>query len=79
MIGVEAAARAQPDGYTLLVSSTGPTTISPLLTKGGKFKPLERLEPIRAARQRPSNSARTKWLPAKRDWSAIETEMMRLT
>ena len=33
MIGVEGAARATPDRYTLLFSSTGPVTISPVLFK----------------------------------------------
>src|SRR5271156_5282155 len=46
MIGVEAAARAMPDGYTLLFSSTGPVTISPLLFKNRDFDPLARLTPI---------------------------------
>ncbi len=46
MIGVEGAARATPDGYTLLFSSTGPVTISPLLFKNRDFDPLARLVPI---------------------------------
>jgi tripartite-type tricarboxylate transporter receptor subunit TctC len=33
MIGTEAAARAQPDGYTLLAGSSGPVTVNPLLQK----------------------------------------------
>ena len=46
MIGVEGAARATPDGYTLLFSSTGPVTISPVLFKNRDFDPLARLVPI---------------------------------
>jgi tripartite-type tricarboxylate transporter receptor subunit TctC len=46
LIGVEGAARAPADGYTLLFSSTGPVTISPLLFKNRNFDPLARLEPI---------------------------------
>ncbi len=46
MIGVEGAARAAPDGYTLLFSSTGPVAISPLLFKNRDFDPVTRLEPI---------------------------------
>ncbi len=33
MIGTEIAAKATPDGYTLLAASSGPVTISPLLQK----------------------------------------------
>lgn len=46
MIGVEAAARAAADGYTLLFSSTGPVAISPLLFPNRNFDSLARLEPI---------------------------------
>ncbi len=46
LIGVEGAARAAPDGYTLLFSSSGPVTISPLLFRNRDFDPLARLEPI---------------------------------
>lgn len=33
MIGTEVAARAAPDGYTILAASSGPVTVSPLLQK----------------------------------------------
>ena len=33
MIGTEAAAKAAPDGYTLLAGSSGPVTVNPLLQK----------------------------------------------
>lgn len=46
LLGIEQVARSTPDGYTLLVASTGPATISPLLFKERKFDPLERLDPI---------------------------------
>lgn len=46
MIGMQAAAGAAPDGYTLLVASTGPATISPLLNPSLNFNPLEQLAPI---------------------------------
>jgi tripartite-type tricarboxylate transporter receptor subunit TctC len=46
MIGVQDAARAAPDGYTLLFASTGPATISPLLFRHLAFDPLARLDPV---------------------------------
>lgn len=46
MIGMQAAARASADGYTLLVSSTGPATISPLLTPDLKYDPLQKLDSV---------------------------------
>ncbi|MGZ8265815.1 MAG: tripartite tricarboxylate transporter substrate-binding protein, partial [Burkholderiales bacterium] len=33
MIGTDVAAKASPDGYTLLAASSGPVTINPLLQK----------------------------------------------
>src|SRR6476469_5729481 len=33
MIGTDVAAKATPDGYTLLAASSGPVTINPLLQK----------------------------------------------
>ncbi len=46
-IGTEIATRAEPDGYTLLISSIGPMAINPTLY-GGKlpFDPLRDLAPI---------------------------------
>jgi tripartite-type tricarboxylate transporter receptor subunit TctC len=46
MIGMAAAAGAPADGYTLLVASTGPATISPLLYPKLKYDPLLKLDPI---------------------------------
>ena len=46
LLGIEQVARSQPDGYTLLVASTGPATISPLLYKERKFDPMARLDPV---------------------------------
>jgi tripartite-type tricarboxylate transporter receptor subunit TctC len=46
MPALEQVARADADGYTLIVPSTGPATISPLLYKSRGFDPLARLQPI---------------------------------
>lgn len=46
MIALEQVAKSDPDGYTLIVPSTGPATISPLLYKARGFDPLARLEPV---------------------------------
>lgn len=46
MIGMAAAASAPADGYTLLVASTGPATISPLLYPELKYDPLLKLDPV---------------------------------
>jgi len=45
-IGVELAAKATPDGYTLLVSSPGPLTILPHLRKKVPYETLKDLAPI---------------------------------
>ncbi len=65
MIGLETVANATPDGYTLLVPSTGPATISPLLYKNGAFKPLERLEPVIQLASSPAVLVVRNGLPAK--------------
>jgi tripartite-type tricarboxylate transporter receptor subunit TctC len=65
MIGVEGAARAVPDGYTLLFSSTGPATISPLLFKNRDFDPVARLEPIALVASNPSVLVVRNGLPAR--------------
>ncbi len=65
MIALEAVAHAPPDGYTLLVPSTGPATISPLLYKNGEFKPLERLVPIVQLASSPAVMVVRNSLPAK--------------
>jgi len=46
LIGAEIAAKAQPDGYTLLFSSGGPLTILPHLQKKMPYRPLQDLAPI---------------------------------
>jgi tripartite-type tricarboxylate transporter receptor subunit TctC len=46
MLALEQVASATPDGYTLLVPSTGPAAISPVLYKDRNFDPLTRLEAI---------------------------------
>ena len=46
MIALEQVAGSAPDGYTLIVPSTGPAAISPLLYKERNFAPLARLDPV---------------------------------
>lgn len=46
LIGAELAARATPDGYTLLLSSPGPLTILPHLQKKISYDPLTDFVPI---------------------------------
>jgi tripartite-type tricarboxylate transporter receptor subunit TctC len=65
MIGVEGAARAAPDGYTLLFSSTGPVTISPVLFKSRDFDPVARLEPIVLVASNPAVLVVRNGLPAR--------------
>jgi tripartite-type tricarboxylate transporter receptor subunit TctC len=45
MIGTDMAAKAPPDGYTLLAASSGPVTINPLLQKV-PFDPVKDLAPV---------------------------------
>src|SRR5256714_5140153 len=45
MIGTDVAAKATPDGYTLLAASSGPVTINPLLQKV-PFDPVRDLAPV---------------------------------
>ncbi|MGD0023105.1 MAG: tripartite tricarboxylate transporter substrate binding protein [Xanthobacteraceae bacterium] len=65
MIGVQDAARATADGYTLLFSSTGPVTISPLLFKRLGFDPMAKLEPIVQVASSPAVLLVRKNLPVK--------------
>jgi tripartite-type tricarboxylate transporter receptor subunit TctC len=46
MIGAETVARATPDGYTLLISHSGPLDLGPLLTKTPPFDPIKDFTPI---------------------------------
>ncbi len=45
-IGTELAARATPDGYTLIVNSVGPIAVNPTLYRNLKINPLTDLVPI---------------------------------
>ena len=45
MIGTEVAAKATPDGYTLLAASSGPVSINPLLQKA-PYDPARDLSPV---------------------------------
>src|SRR6185312_7646732 len=45
-IGTEAAVRAAPDGYTLLLSSAGPIVINPSLYPSLGYDPLKDLVPL---------------------------------
>ncbi len=40
-VGAEFAARAAPDGYTLLIGSNGPLTVNPFVNPNLSYKPLE--------------------------------------
>src|SRR3546814_5069609 len=44
--GTEAAARAAPDGYTLLLGAGGTMTINPSLFKKLPYDPIESFEPV---------------------------------
>ena len=46
IIGVEAVARSAPDGYTLLVTASGPMVINPSLYARLTYDPLKDFEPI---------------------------------
>jgi tripartite-type tricarboxylate transporter receptor subunit TctC len=49
IVGTEMVARAQPDGYTLLIGITGSLTINPNLHKNLPYKPVEDFDPISLA------------------------------
>lgn len=46
LLALEAVAKAAPDGYTLVVGSGGPLTVSPSLFRERGFDPLNHLDPI---------------------------------
>jgi len=46
MIALDQVASAAPDGYTLLVASTGPIAISPVLYKDRNFDPLTKMDGV---------------------------------
>src|SRR5438067_2448733 len=45
-IGLKAVATSEPDGYTLLLGSTGSLTINPILFKNIEFRGIRSLVPI---------------------------------
>jgi tripartite-type tricarboxylate transporter receptor subunit TctC len=45
-IGAEAVARAQPDGYTLLLANPGPNAINPLLQPKTPYDPIRDFSPV---------------------------------
>jgi tripartite-type tricarboxylate transporter receptor subunit TctC len=45
-VGAEVAARAAPDGYTLLVGSNGPLTVNPFVNANLAYDPLKDLVPV---------------------------------
>ena len=45
-IGMEAAAKSNPDGYTLTIGATGPMVINPLLSAHSPFDPIKDFAPI---------------------------------
>ncbi|MDB5796862.1 MAG: tripartite tricarboxylate transporter substrate binding protein [Paucimonas sp.] len=46
MLALQEGSRAAPDGYTLMVGSAGPLTVSPTMFKTQKFDPRQSLDPI---------------------------------
>lgn len=54
LIGVEAAARAAPDGYTFVIGSTGPFAVSPSLVKDLRFDPVKDFVPVARIATMPS-------------------------
>src|SRR5690606_11978113 len=46
LLALQDVARAAPDGYTLVVGSAGPLTVSPSLFKSYNFDPRKTLDPV---------------------------------
>jgi tripartite-type tricarboxylate transporter receptor subunit TctC len=63
-IGMNAAAKAAPDGYTLVESSMGPMAISPYVYSGLPYDPIKDLTPIALAATNPFFLAVRPTLPA---------------
>lgn len=68
MIGTDVAAKASPDGYTLLAASSGPVTINPLLQKA-PYDPERDLVPVANVARSPYVLVTNPAFPAK---SALE-------
>ncbi len=64
-IGTEAAARSAPDGYTLLVGSTGPFSVSPSLYAKLRYDPVKDFVPIARIVRIPSYLVVNPKVPAK--------------
>src|SRR5690348_7891255 len=45
-IGTDLVAKAQPDGYTLLMGNSGPMTINPVLYKSVPYDPIKDFAPV---------------------------------
>ncbi|HEY1231370.1 MAG TPA: tripartite tricarboxylate transporter substrate binding protein [Ramlibacter sp.] len=66
MIGATAVAKAQPDGYTLLMGSAGETAINPFVYKGRmQYDPAKDLAPISLVTRVPNVLVVSPQLPAK--------------
>jgi tripartite-type tricarboxylate transporter receptor subunit TctC len=64
-IGTAAVVRSQPDGYTLLITSSAPIVINPSVYKGMSFDPLKDLAPISNLLRAPLVLVANPNLPAK--------------
>ena len=53
MLAASAVARAQPDGYTLLLGTAGSLTITPVLSKNVPFDPVNDFTPLTMAVETP--------------------------
>jgi tripartite-type tricarboxylate transporter receptor subunit TctC len=71
-IGTEAAAKAAPDGYTLLVGSSGPIAINPTLYKSLPFDPVNDFEAVTLLAIVPNVLVVTNSFPAKSVAELIE-------
>jgi tripartite-type tricarboxylate transporter receptor subunit TctC len=54
LIGIEAGARAAPDGYTFVIGSTGPFAVSPSMFKNLRFDPVKDFSPVARIVRMPS-------------------------
>ena len=65
IIAAELTAKAQPDGYTLLMVTAGPITIAPSLNRKLSFDPLHDLAPVTQLVETPMALVASLSLPAK--------------